>query len=263
VRQPAAWLLSLGVIDTPEQTKAVMQMVAADTEVEAVDYCPWQSFQACLATGEQRVLVPFAKKLADLIPPVSVRLRRDIKLLLTLIRAHALLHRGTRPRDDKGRIIASVTDYVVIRTLVERLFSEGIEATVPVTVRETVAAVGACVGGGVGEVSLTTLAKEMELDKNSVHHRVRKAVDRGFLVNREEKRGLPARIALVRISHCQPRPNQTKQNGYIIRSASSVVMDTHAWRPITSPLVIVDLMFNGCCLSRACQRPEPCNQQGE
>src|SRR5262249_33542701 len=30
-----------------------------------------------------------------------------------------------------------------------------------------------------------------------VHHRVRKAIDRGYLVNREEKRGMPARIALA------------------------------------------------------------------
>jgi hypothetical protein len=44
---------------------------------------------------------------------------------------------------------------------------------------------------------LTTLAKHMRLDKNSTHHRVRKAIDRGFLVNREEKRGMPARIALA------------------------------------------------------------------
>ena len=125
-----------------------------------------------------------------------MRLRRDFKLLLTLIRAHALLHRATRDRDDQGRIIAAVADYAAVRVLVEKLFSDGIEATVPATVRETVAAVGACVGdGGVGEVPLTALAKKMGLDKSAVHHRVRKAIERGFLVNREEKRGMPARIA--------------------------------------------------------------------
>src|SRR5262249_32301875 len=41
------------------------------------------------------------------------------------------------------------------------------------------------------------LAKEMGLDKNSAHHRVRKAIERGYLVNREDKRGMPARIALA------------------------------------------------------------------
>src|SRR5262249_39929587 len=52
-------------------------------------------------------------------------------------------------------------------------------------------------GGGVGEISLTALAKELKLDKNSAHHRVRRAIERGYLVNREEKRGMPARIALA------------------------------------------------------------------
>jgi hypothetical protein len=46
-------------------------------------------------------------------------------------------------------------------------------------------------------VPLTALAKKMGLDKSSVHHRVRKAIERGYLVNREEKRGMSARIALA------------------------------------------------------------------
>src|SRR5262249_62418281 len=101
----------------------------------------------------------------------------------------------------RGRLIAAVADYAAVRALVDKLFSEGIEATVPATVRETVAAVGECLGSvgadGVGEVSLTALARKMGLDKNSTHHRVKKAIQRGFLVNREEKRGMPARIALA------------------------------------------------------------------
>ena len=73
----------------------------------------------------------------------------------------------------------------------------------PPTVRETVVAVGANAGGGEGgvggaaEISLTALAKVLGLDKNSTHHRVRKAIERGYLVNREEKRGMPARIAIA------------------------------------------------------------------
>ena len=195
-------LLSLGVIDTPDQTRAVMQALADDgAKKNIIDYAPWHAMQVWLATGERRVTIPFAPTLAGLIPPVAVRLRRDFKLLLTLIHAHALLHRATRDRDDQGRIIATVADYAAVRALVEKLFSDGIEATVPATVRETVAAVGECLGsvgaGGVGEVSLTALAKEMGLDKNSAHHRVRKAIERGYLVNREDKRGMPARIALA------------------------------------------------------------------
>jgi hypothetical protein len=187
-------LLSLGVIDTPDQTRAVMQALADDdAQANTVSYAQWHALQSWLAAGQHGVVVPFAATLADLIPPVAVRLRRDFKLLLTLIRAHALLHRGTRQHDPEGRIIATVDDYAAVRELVAKLFAEGIEATVPATIRETVAAVEAC--AGVGEISLAALAQRMKLDKSAVHHRVRKAIERGFLVNREEKRGMPARIA--------------------------------------------------------------------
>ena len=46
-------------------------------------------------------------------------------------------------------------------------------------------------------MSLTALAQKLKLDKNSVHHRVRRAIERGYLVNREEKRGMPAKIAIA------------------------------------------------------------------
>jgi hypothetical protein len=193
-------LLSLGVIDTREQTEAVMRALAADAEA-AIDYAPWRALQAWLATGERRVAIPYGVKLAERIPGVAVRLRRDFKLLLTLIRAHALLHRETRDRDDHGRIVATLNDYAAVRGLIERLFSEGVEATVPKTLRETVEAV-AVLGQRQSntttpaEISLTALAKELKLDKGPTSHRVRKAIDRGFLINHEEKRGKPARIAL-------------------------------------------------------------------
>jgi hypothetical protein len=197
-------LLSLGVIDTPDQTKAVMLAVAADNAgATALNYSPWRAFQAWLAAGRCEVVVPFAPTLADLIPPLAVRLRRDFKLLLALIRAHALLHRATRQRDPHDRITATVTDYAAVRELVAKLFADGVEATVPKTIRETVAAVEAGVGDGVGggvgggEISLTALARQLKLDKNSTHHRVKRAIERGYLVNREEKRGKPARIAIA------------------------------------------------------------------
>src|SRR5262249_17472646 len=77
-------LLSLGVIDTRDQTKAVMQALADDdAKKKIIDYAPWHAMQVWLAAGERRVVVPFATTLAHNIPPVAVRLRRDFKLLLT------------------------------------------------------------------------------------------------------------------------------------------------------------------------------------
>jgi len=67
-------LLSLGVIDTPDQTRAVMQALAADdaAKINPVNYAPWHALQAWLATGERQVVIPFATALAEHVPPVAV-----------------------------------------------------------------------------------------------------------------------------------------------------------------------------------------------
>jgi hypothetical protein len=188
-------LLSLGVIDTPAQTKAIMR-AAATGKVDETDYAPWHAFQEWLTTGERRVAIPYAPMLSDAIPPIAVRLRRDFPALLSLIRAHALLHRETRARDDRGYIVATVADYTAVYGLVEKLFGEGIEATVPAIVRETVEKVAELLADGASAVSATALAKALQLDKGAIHHRVGKAIKAGYLVNQQDRKGKPAQYFL-------------------------------------------------------------------
>src|SRR5262249_28901647 len=49
---------------------------------------------------------------------------------------------------------------------------------------------------GAAAITLTQLAKELGLDKGAAHHRVRKAITAGYLVNDEAAKGKPARIVL-------------------------------------------------------------------
>jgi hypothetical protein len=149
-----------------------------------------------LEAGERRVTIPYAKILASMIPPLAVRLRRDFSTVLNLIRAHALLHRATRQRDNEGRIIAEIKDYRSVRTLVGDLISEGVEASVPESIRQTVAGVEKLLHEAGGEVSVTQLASELRLGKSAVSRRVQAALDRGFLNNLETGRGLPFRLVL-------------------------------------------------------------------
>ena len=74
--------------------------------------------------------IPYAAQLAELIPPVAVRLRRDFGSLLALVRAHAVLHQANRDRDADGRIVATLDDYAVVRGLVADVIAEGVGATV-------------------------------------------------------------------------------------------------------------------------------------
>ncbi len=142
-------------------------------------------------------MIPYAEDLAELVPPVAVRLRRDFGAVLNLIRAHAVLHQASRERDAEGNIIADLDDYAAVRELVADLISEGVEATVPKTVRETVEAARRLLEGSEGEpITTAGIARELKLDKSAALRRVRAAIDRGHLKNLEDRRGRPARIVL-------------------------------------------------------------------
>ena len=191
-------LLSLAVKDTPAQTKAILRALARRNDMApVVEFARWRAFQRCLEVGERRVVVPFADGLAELVPPVAVRLRRDFRLLLTLVEAHALLHREQRERDDQGRIVATLKDYAVVRELVADLFAEGVDATVRPETRETVAAIVALKRTlDKDEVSLAEIAKQLKLDRSVVSRRVAVAIAAGYLLNAEKGKGRPARISL-------------------------------------------------------------------
>jgi DNA-binding transcriptional ArsR family regulator len=189
-------LLSLTVTDTQEQTRAVMAALAVEASEAGPNFEPWHALQVWLEGAEHRIWIPYAKILADLIPPVAVRLRRDFGALLNLIRAHALLHQASRERDVEGRIVATIEeDYAVVRELVADLVSDGIEATVPATVRETVQALKRLRENSKGEpVTVADIARELKLDRSAVSRRVRNAKDRGYLRDLEENRRKPSRL---------------------------------------------------------------------
>jgi DNA-binding transcriptional ArsR family regulator len=190
-------LLSLTITDTQEQTRAVMAALAEDADEAAPDQATWHALQVWLAGAEHRVWIPYAKILADLIPPVAVRLRRDFGALMNLIRAHAVLHQASGDRDATGRIIATIGDYAAVRELVVDLVGEGVETTVPKTVRQTVEAVKWLREGSKGEpVTVAELARKLKLDRSTVSRRVRSAKDRGYLRDLEDNPRKPSRLVL-------------------------------------------------------------------
>jgi hypothetical protein len=189
-------LLSLTVTDTREQTRGVLAMLAREEEEEA-NLEPWHALQRWLESPStaRSVTIPYAEALANLVPPLAVRLRRDFGALLSLIRAHAILHQATRERDDRGRIIATLEDYAVVRGLVSDLVSEGIEATVPKSVREAVHAVARLHAQEDAQpVAVIQVAKDLKLDRSAASRRLRSAKDRGFLRDLEDNPRKPSRL---------------------------------------------------------------------
>ena len=107
-----------------------------------------------------------------------------------------ILHQANRLRDDQGRIIATLEDYVVVRGLVSDLISEGVEVTVELTVRETVKAVEELSSKYPDGVSAKAVGEYLKIDKSAAYRRCKKAIAREYLKNNEERPRRPARLVL-------------------------------------------------------------------
>ena len=127
--------LSIAANDTPEQTAAIMKRIA-EGRPRAPDLSEWHALQEYLALGRKDVEIPYAITLAGLITPSAIRLRRDFRTLLALIKAHALLHQEQRQRDEAGAIIATLEDYASVSSLVNQLISDTAEVSVPESIRK-------------------------------------------------------------------------------------------------------------------------------
>lgn len=201
-------MLSMEIDDSAEQTRKVLTKVA---QVEGLsqstqaDVRPWQDYQRWLEQGERRVLVPFADALAGLIPTASVRLRRDFGQVIRAIKAHALLHRHHRNRDDKGWIVADVkNDYGTVRELMLGILAAGSGVAISSAMAQTIDAVRAATvempdteGASAQDVAL-----KLNLDKSAAWRRLNAARQEGYVANLEPRRGMPGkyRVTVEKVS---------------------------------------------------------------
>jgi hypothetical protein len=216
-------MLSLEVDDSQKQTERVIDKVAEleglNQALGAIDFRPWHDYQRWLATGDLDVVIPFARALARLIPAKAVRLRRDFGQLLRAIKAHALLHRVHRARNEKGEIVATIEgDYEVVRKLMGHVLAEGAEVSLSKENKQTVEAVAELMAEKAptldeakrieNDVTVSTrqVADKLKLDRSSAHRRLQKAVNTGLIVNRETKPPpAPAKWAITG----EERPGET------------------------------------------------------
>jgi Bifunctional DNA primase/polymerase, N-terminal len=203
-------MLSLEVDDSEAQTKAVLQKVASSQGYNrgerGIDFKVWHDYQRWLSAGDSKVKIPFALTLARMIPPKTVRLRRDFAQVLLAIKAHALLHRDHRKHDDKGNIIATIADdYATVRELMADLLATTAEVKLRATMVETIAAVQALQPLGQLKEGTTVQAvlRHLKLDRSSAYRRLQAAVNAEFLVNVEERKGRPGQYRVS--EHLQPK----------------------------------------------------------
>lgn len=214
---------SLRVSDSRKQTKQIMAAEADRISGQAdahpgdeAELMRWVALQRWLNCAKRRVVMPFAPTIAKLIPPVAVRLRRDFPAAMRLVQAHALLHQKSRHRDKRGRIVATLRDYGIVRKLIRRELAEAAEQSVPKSIRETVKAVTeilegkTCLGLGPDKekpsVTIMEIAEKLGLDRTSANRRVLTAEHRGYLENTEPIR--KGRLIRVRLGDLLPDANK-------------------------------------------------------
>lgn len=188
-------LLSVTVKDTPEQTVRILQEMGREDR-PSVDLAPWRALQAWLALSPAEVTIPYGPRLLDLIPPVAVRLRRDVSAVLRLIKAHAILHQASRETDERGRIVATIADYAAVRSVVSEIVQEVVSATVSTEVWEVVEAVRELQPAYEEGVPQAALVRRLHLDKGTISRRVQAAQANEYLRNLESRRGRPARLVV-------------------------------------------------------------------
>ena len=207
-------MLSLEVDDSAEQTALVLLKLAArdglNRGAKKGDFQSWHDYQRWLAAGQCRVMIPFAEELAPLIPPKSVRLRRDFGQLLRAIKAHALLHREQRKRTTKGTIIATLEDYAAVRELMADLVAEASEVKIQAKVVETLEAVAEAMrfegpGDDQRGAPVRNIAHILKLDMSAARRRLNQAVDRGYIENLESRPGRLGRYRLTTVEYDHDR----------------------------------------------------------
>lgn len=196
-RENETRMLSVSITDTPEQTRnALVAMAKSYEKIGTVNVEAHRQFQEWMSHQPNKVAIPYLDRLAQLIAPVAMRVRRDFKAVVSLIRTHALLHRANRRTDEAGYIVATKADYIAVYDLMAELVSHGVDASVPSNVRETVEAVQGLLAEYPEGVPNNVLAAALGLHEGTASRRGKAAIARGYLVNESGSSGKESRLML-------------------------------------------------------------------
>jgi hypothetical protein len=211
-------MLSYHVTDSHDQTRGVIDDLAARAtgEISAPsDLTAFQDLQRWIALGPTDAVIPFAKRIANKIPPTMVRFRRDVGGLFNFIKASAILHQAQRKIDERGRVVATIDDYRLAYPIFSKVMAQSSGQEVTDAVRAVVELIAtkttkptaksgsakftrAGFSSPASELAISSeqIGNETGLGKSAAYRAVVKAVDLGFLVNQETRKGKPFRLVL-------------------------------------------------------------------
>jgi hypothetical protein len=176
-------LLTVTVREDPDQTRQVLQRMASGG-ADPPDLGAWRHMQELLADDPPTVVIPYAGQLANLVDTSAIRIRRDFSHVLALIKAHALLHKASRPVSPKGEVLANLDDYGVVRDLLCDTLAVGVGASVAPGVRAATEAVISLVPtGDCAAVTNNQVANALGRDPGGVSRHLQAAQRLGYVVD--------------------------------------------------------------------------------
>tara|TARA_R110000787_G_C13426094_1_gene445260 strand:- start:1638 stop:2819 length:1182 start_codon:yes stop_codon:yes gene_type:complete len=210
-------MLSVELKDSPELIEEALlaQALGTNRNLAPLNTDAWFGLYGQISEGPKDVEIPFAAEIARGLPTTHDRIKRDFPHVLSLIKAHALLHSATRGRNEDGAVIAAIGDYEAVKDLVNEPISQGLQVAVADTIRAVVEAVQSLRKHPNHYVSQAALSESLKRDQSVISRSVKQAVDLGYLVDSNPGQGrasqlslgerkLPARLALPDLSAAEP-----------------------------------------------------------
>lgn len=203
---------SISVNESKHSSRAICATYNDGEEYKSVDVV-WTELQnwlklATTVNGPYRVNVPYVKAIVDLMPERAfrmVRIRRDFKSFVGLIKAHAVLHQANREKKN-GKIQANFDDYEPVRTVIGEIFAASLCMYVPEHIRRVVDAVGLLCPNTVQWTTVLDLADYLNLDPRTIRRSVSIAMKDDYLREVHEFRsGLDNRK--LKITTGKPMPD--------------------------------------------------------
>jgi len=162
-----------------------------------------------LSLGHTEVTIPYLPAIGALMSARRNRARRDLDQLITLIRAHTVLHQAHRTCTDERRLVAELHDYEAVRPLLLDMMARDEGYTVSPGVRRLVEYIRAEAIQRYGKrhafpgestspaptyedlksiwvpVSAASIAAALQVGRTSAYEYAKEATDLGYLLNNE------------------------------------------------------------------------------
>lgn len=147
------------------------------------------------------VTIPYAKRLVSVFPPKRVEARRAFKSMLTLISVSALLHQFQRDEDEHGRIVASGTDYEVVRKYLASAVAVGLGHTLTPGAHRILERIESEYTLGDDDLfTVHDIADHLDASTKTVYPKISELLERGFIILVEPAQG--------------PKPGQHRRAAY-------------------------------------------------